>query len=306
MPLSGLRGKVVLLTFLDPVCVTDCPLIAQEFRQAGQLLGGDARRVELVAVDVNPLYNELAYTQAFDRQEGLAGVPDWLYLTGSPGRLRQVYRAYGVASETSPGGAMLAHNDVAFVIDQAGHLRQELNFDPGAGHRGYQVLVRRRAGGRGHPAGARLMNASRCAAAALALAVLAAGCGSAARPANTPGSPAVPLSLTTAVTGPGATWAAVPMGAASGADQFWQLFMLPAGGGQWSLQTPPDIATNGALVLAGQRRAMASSSGSAPACTSPSPRSPRPATAAAPGPRFRPSPAWPTSRTRSPPHPAAA
>ena len=133
VPLSGLRGKVVLLTFLDPVCVTDCPLVAQEFRQAGQLLGGAAGRVELVAVDVNPLYNELAYTQAFDRQEGLAGVPDWLYLTGSPDRLRQVYRAYGVASETSPGGAMLAHNDIAFVIDQAGHLRQELNFDPGPG-----------------------------------------------------------------------------------------------------------------------------------------------------------------------------
>ena len=133
VPLSGLRGKVVLLTFLDPVCVTDCPLIAQEFRQAGQLLGADAGRVELVAVDLNPLYNELAYTQAFDRQEGLAGVPDWLYLTGSPGRLRQVYQAYGVVSETSPGGAMLAHNDVAFVIDQAGHLRQELNFDPGPG-----------------------------------------------------------------------------------------------------------------------------------------------------------------------------
>jgi cytochrome oxidase Cu insertion factor (SCO1/SenC/PrrC family) len=133
VPLSGLRGKVVLLTFLDPVCVTDCPLIAQEFRQAGQLLGGDARRVELVAVDVNPLYSELAYTQAFDRQEGLADVPDWLYLTGSPDRLRQVYQAYGVTSETSPGGAMLGHNDVAFVIDQAGHLRQELDFDPGPG-----------------------------------------------------------------------------------------------------------------------------------------------------------------------------
>ena len=133
VPLSSLRGKVVLLTFLDPVCVTDCPLIAQEFRQAGQLLSGDARRVELVAVDVNPLYNELAYTQAFDRQEGLDGVPDWRYLTGSPDRLRQVYGAYGVVSETSPGGAMLAHNDIAFVIDQAGQLREELNFDPGPG-----------------------------------------------------------------------------------------------------------------------------------------------------------------------------
>ena len=31
MSLASLHGKVVLLTFLDPVCVTDCPLIAQEF-----------------------------------------------------------------------------------------------------------------------------------------------------------------------------------------------------------------------------------------------------------------------------------
>lgn len=131
--LSSLRGKVVLLTFLDPVCVSDCPLIAQEFRQAGQILGPNARHVELVAIDVNPLYSEVAYTQAFTSQENLATVPDWLYLTSSPARLRPVYRAYGMTAETAPGGAMLAHQDMAFVIDQAGHLRQELAFDPGPG-----------------------------------------------------------------------------------------------------------------------------------------------------------------------------
>ena len=37
--LASLRGKVVLLTFLDPVCTSDCPLIAQEFRAADQMLG---------------------------------------------------------------------------------------------------------------------------------------------------------------------------------------------------------------------------------------------------------------------------
>src|SRR5439155_9606471 len=36
MSLASLRGKVVLLTFLDPVCTSDYPLIAQEFRTAGQ------------------------------------------------------------------------------------------------------------------------------------------------------------------------------------------------------------------------------------------------------------------------------
>ncbi len=37
--LASLRGKVVLMTFLDPVCTTDCPVIAQELKQAGRMLG---------------------------------------------------------------------------------------------------------------------------------------------------------------------------------------------------------------------------------------------------------------------------
>jgi cytochrome oxidase Cu insertion factor (SCO1/SenC/PrrC family) len=131
--LASLRGKVVLLTFLDPVCVTDCPLIAQEFRQAGQLLAADKSRVELVAVDVNPLYYQTAYTQAFDKQEGLSGVSNWLYLTASPARLRQVYHAWGVPAETLPAGAMLGHSDLAFVVDQSGELRETLDMDPGPG-----------------------------------------------------------------------------------------------------------------------------------------------------------------------------
>jgi cytochrome oxidase Cu insertion factor (SCO1/SenC/PrrC family) len=131
--LASLRGKVVLLTFLDPVCVTDCPLEAQEVRQAGELLGGDSRNVALVAVNLNPSYNGLGYVQAFDRQERLTGVPNWLYLTGSPVQLRQVYRQYGVASQTLPAGSMLGHSDVAFVIDRAGRMREELDFDPGPG-----------------------------------------------------------------------------------------------------------------------------------------------------------------------------
>jgi cytochrome oxidase Cu insertion factor (SCO1/SenC/PrrC family) len=131
--LSSLHGKVVLLTFLDPVCVTDCPLIAREFLQAGQMLRADASRIELVAVNVNPLYNEIAYTQAFDQQEGLDTLPDWLYLTSSPALLRKVYASYGIASQTESGGAMLGHSDLAFVIGPSGRLRQELDFDPGPG-----------------------------------------------------------------------------------------------------------------------------------------------------------------------------
>jgi cytochrome oxidase Cu insertion factor (SCO1/SenC/PrrC family) len=131
--LASLRGKVVLLTFLDPVCTTDCPLEAQEFRQAGQLLGADSRHVELVAIVANPVDYQLGYTQAFDRQERLDGVPNWLYLTGSPAALAQVWHGYGVAAQVEPAGSMIGHSEIAYVLDSHGQLRQEMNFDPGPG-----------------------------------------------------------------------------------------------------------------------------------------------------------------------------
>jgi len=130
---ASLRGKVVLLTFLDPVCTSDCPLEAQEFRLAGQLLGAQARHVELVAINANPVDYQAAYTRAFDRQERLTAIPNWLYLTGSLAQLRPVWARYGITALIEPAGSMIGHSEVAFVIDQNGHVRQEMNFSPGPG-----------------------------------------------------------------------------------------------------------------------------------------------------------------------------
>jgi len=131
--LASLHGKVVLLTFLDPVCTSDCPLIAQEFRAADQFLSARSRAVELVAIVANPVYRSLAYTRAFDRQEGLAGLPNWLFLTGSLGQLQRSWRDYDIAAQVVSAGGMIAHSDVAYVIDRDGRTRSELNFDPGPG-----------------------------------------------------------------------------------------------------------------------------------------------------------------------------
>jgi cytochrome oxidase Cu insertion factor (SCO1/SenC/PrrC family) len=131
--LASLRGKVVLLAFLDPVCTTDCPIIAAEMRVADTLLGAKARDTELVAVVANPTYTSLAYTRAFDLQEGLNTVPNWLYLTGSVSQLAAVWHHFGIEIETLPAGAMAAHNDLAFVINAKGVVQQEMSDDPGPG-----------------------------------------------------------------------------------------------------------------------------------------------------------------------------
>jgi hypothetical protein len=91
-------------------------------------------------------------------------------------------------------------------------------------------------------------------AAAVAAAMLAAGCGTAApaAPQQTAraGSPA--LSLNTSVVTTAGTWAVAVMGgSAAQYNNFWQLFFRPAGSTRWELVTPPGTADNGGLVLAG-------------------------------------------------------
>jgi hypothetical protein len=84
------------------------------------------------------------------------------------------------------------------------------------------------------------------------LAVLAAGCAStSSRPAAAAAQPPLP-SLASSVTSADAAWVTLPMGAPSGPNEFWQLFTQAGSSRSWTLRTPPDIATNGALVLAVQ------------------------------------------------------
>jgi protein SCO1/2 len=136
--LQSLRGKAVALTFLDPVCTSDCPVIAQEFRMTDGVLGADAGRVALVAIDANPRYIQTGYLAAFDQQEGLQRIGNWHYLTGRLPQLQAVWRSFGEEVNYEPGGAMVDHSEFAYVIDPAGHTREVLNTDPGPATRATQ------------------------------------------------------------------------------------------------------------------------------------------------------------------------
>jgi hypothetical protein len=101
----------------------------------------------------------------------------------------------------------------------------------------------------------------RPAAAIVALAsvmALSAGCGGpqATPPPATQAAPPAPLLNTSLDTAAG-TWAAVVMGGPAAQDNnFWQLFIRPAGSTRWKLVTPPGTADNGGLVLAGSGQAL--------------------------------------------------
>ncbi len=132
--LRSLRGSTVALTFLDPVCTNDCPLIARYFRQADKLLSPALRRrVEMVAIVANPVYRTGYYVREFDRQEGMQHLANWLYLTGPLPALQKAWAAYGIQVSYEPGGAMIGHSELAFVIDARGRVRSVLEASPGSG-----------------------------------------------------------------------------------------------------------------------------------------------------------------------------
>jgi cytochrome oxidase Cu insertion factor (SCO1/SenC/PrrC family) len=125
--LSSLRGDVVFLTFLDPASTSDGPLIGQELAAAARLTQASAHDIAFVAVVLSPAWRSVRFLRAFDRREGLAGLPDWTFLTGSAAELRRVWRSYGVYI------AGATHNDIAYVIDRTGVIRAELSTEPGPG-----------------------------------------------------------------------------------------------------------------------------------------------------------------------------
>lgn len=125
--LASLRGKAVVLSFVDPDCTTGCPPIGAQFRQAAQLLGALSDQVELVGISASGAGRSVRAGLAFGQQEGLSRLPGWLWLTGTPAELGRVWQEYGITATTA------RHNTPVYVIDPAGRVRRVIRHDPGPG-----------------------------------------------------------------------------------------------------------------------------------------------------------------------------
>lgn len=126
--LDAFRGRVVILTFLDPVCWLDCPLQAQEMAAVDRLLGPRlSARLVLLAIDGNPLYHRVADLRRFDAQEHLTDLPNWTYATStSLAVLRGVWKAYSYQVSV-PTSGMVPHSDLFYLIGAHGRERYVSN-----------------------------------------------------------------------------------------------------------------------------------------------------------------------------------
>ena len=118
--LSSLRGKVVVLQFMDPHCTDICPIVSQEFVDAYHKLGPAARNVAFVAINVNQYHASVADMAAYSRQEALNTIPSWHFFTGPVPALKTAWRDYNIAVQAPNPDADIVHTSALYFIDPEG------------------------------------------------------------------------------------------------------------------------------------------------------------------------------------------
>jgi cytochrome oxidase Cu insertion factor (SCO1/SenC/PrrC family) len=130
-------GRYTLLTFLDPVCWTDCPLLAAQLKDVRSALGTSAK-IDVVAVAANPDHQTLANVRHFIAIHQMEHVPNFYFVTGKPAATARVWRAYGIGVTNEPGIAMSVHSDFMFIINPSGRIRWIVPDDPLSGVAGQE------------------------------------------------------------------------------------------------------------------------------------------------------------------------
>jgi cytochrome oxidase Cu insertion factor (SCO1/SenC/PrrC family) len=123
LSLASLRGKVVVLEFMDPHCTDICPIVSQEYVDAYRDLGPLAGKVVFAAVNVNQYHAGVADMMAYSREQRLTAIPGWHFFTGPVPDLRKVWDGYEISVQAPSPDADIVHTSAVYFIDPAGRER---------------------------------------------------------------------------------------------------------------------------------------------------------------------------------------
>lgn len=122
--LSSLRGREIVLAFIDSRCKTICPFTATIMYNARMRLGAAAGQVVLVAINANPAATSVTEVQSWSIEHGM--LHQWSFLTGSAQQLLAVYHDYKVYDQVDTNNAV-THDPIIYIIDAQG--RERLSFE---------------------------------------------------------------------------------------------------------------------------------------------------------------------------------
>jgi len=113
-----LRGRAVLVTFLNSACRESCPIVAAQLARGLRLLGRDERDdVAALAVSTLPRVDTPTHVRAFLRRQRALG--EIHYLIGSERELRPVWRAFQILPAVDSGDADV-HSAPVRIFDRRG------------------------------------------------------------------------------------------------------------------------------------------------------------------------------------------
>ncbi|ADB54170.1 SCO family protein [Conexibacter woesei] len=121
---ASLRGTPYMVTFLFVNCPDVCPLIGQEIREALEQMGGQAERVAVLAVSVDPRGDTAEAARTWLRRQRQP--QNFHYLIGSEDELSPVWRAFYAAPQIA-GDPESAHTAVVWLIDARGRLAAKVD-----------------------------------------------------------------------------------------------------------------------------------------------------------------------------------
>jgi protein SCO1/2 len=116
--LTALRGRPVVLAFMDSLCTSECPIEAAQFAAALRPLSGSAKP-HLVVVSVDLADSPASVARAARKWHLPTGF-EWLL--GTHAQLAPVWRAYGISVRPTKSGDV-EHSDAFYVIDRNGDER---------------------------------------------------------------------------------------------------------------------------------------------------------------------------------------
>jgi protein SCO1/2 len=116
LALGSLRGRPVVLSFMDSRCHQQCPLEGRALAAAFRMLPA-AERPVVVAVSVNPWEDTPGSARAAIKRFGLAPY-ETRWLLGSKAELAPVWRRYGIEVRRARGD--IEHTDATYLIDSEG------------------------------------------------------------------------------------------------------------------------------------------------------------------------------------------
>jgi protein SCO1 len=117
--LTGLRGRPVILTFMDSRCHQECPLEGHALA-AGLRTVPPAEQPAIVVVSVDPWEDTPASAKRAIRRFGLAAYR-WRWLLAPRKKLEAVWRKYRIEVRRTPSD--IEHTDALYLIDAHGFER---------------------------------------------------------------------------------------------------------------------------------------------------------------------------------------